>query len=159
MNKVWDEYFLDLIPLIASKSKDPSTKVGAITSGQDHGTRTTGFNGFPAGVEDDIERVPERYERPAKYKWTVHAEMNAVIYAAKVGIPLNGCFIYVDWHPCTNCAGAIIGAGIKEVIIDGDSASYNNLDLRARWKEDHDIAGQMFSEAGVRVSIHNRKDK
>jgi len=155
--KSWYTYFLDQLFGVASKSKDPYTKVGCMITGEDHGHRTAGFNGFPRRVEDDIAKVPERYERPAKYKWTEHAERNAIYYAAKVGIPLDGCTLYVDWPPCAECARGIIGSGIARVIIDGDSASYNNQELRARWKDDHDISEIMLREAGVEVVIHNRE--
>jgi dCMP deaminase len=155
--KDWNEYFLDQLPGIASKSKDPSTKVGSMTTGEDNGHRTAGFNGFARGVNDNIEEVPERYERPAKYKWTAHAEANAIYYAAKVGIPLNGCTLYVDWHPCCNCAIGIIQSGIAKVVIDGDSKSHNDAVLNERWKEDHEIAATMFREAGVTVVVHKRQ--
>ena len=157
--KNWYTYFLDQLLGVASKSKDPSTKVGTMITGEDHGHRTAGFNGFPRGVEDDITKVPERYERPLKYKFTEHAERNAIYYAAKVGIPLDGCTLYVDWPSCSECARGIIGSGIKRVVIDGDSPSFNNIELRARWKEDHDIASIMLSEAGVEVVIHHRADQ
>jgi dCMP deaminase len=125
-------------------------------TGDDHGHRTAGFNGFARGVRDSVEEVPERYERPAKYKWTEHAERNAIYYAAKVGIPLAGCTLYVDWHPCSECARGIINSGISKVVIDGDSNSHNNQELRERWKEDHQIAATMFEEAGVPVIVFKR---
>jgi len=156
-NPDWDEYFLDQIPGIAKKSKDPSTKVGAIITGQDHGTRATGFNGFPRGVLEDISKFPERFERPEKYEWIVHAERNAIYYAAKVGVPLDGCIVYVDWLPCCECARAIIQSGIKKVVIDADSASSNSEELKKRWAIDQARGTKMFEEAGVELIRYTRK--
>lgn len=156
MEKGWEEHFLDLLSGIGSKSKDPSTKVGCIITGPDHGFRVAGFNGFARGVRDQPSEVPERYERPEKYLWTAHAEANAVYYAANVGIPLGGCFIYVDWLPCAQCADAIIQAGIKKVVYDADSSSSNNEELRKRWEENHRIANIKFSESGVTVVAFSR---
>ncbi len=157
MDKCWEEHFLDLLSGIGSKSKDPSTKVGAIITGSDNGFRVAGFNGFARGVRDSVTEVPERYERPEKYLWTAHAEANAVYYAAKTGIPLADCIIYVDWLPCAGCADAIIQAGIKKVVYDADSASSNNEELKKRWEENHRIASIKFSESGVTVVAFSRK--
>ena len=156
MSKRWEEYFLDLLPGIASKSKDPSTKVGAIITGKDHGIRSTGYNNLPRFADDND---PAKFERPLKYKWFEHAERNAIYYAAKIGIPLDDCVLYVDWLPCAECARGIVQVGISKVVIDGDSKSYNNADLRARWQEDHEIAMQMFKECGVEVVIFSRKSE
>lgn len=154
MNKNWEEYFLDLLPGIASKSKDPSTKVGAIITGKDHGIRSTGYNNLPRFA---VDNDPKKYERPLKYKWFEHAERNAIYYAAKTGVPLDGCILYVDWLPCSDCARGIVQVGISKVVIDADSASYKNPELRARWQEDHAIANQILQECGVEVTLFTRK--
>jgi len=151
----WYEYFLNQIPLTAAKSKDPSTKVGAIITGPDFGDRVRGFNGFARGVNESFEEVPERWERPAKYDWIVHAEDNAILYAARHGIALNGCYLFVDWHPCHTCADSIIQAGIVKVIIDGDSESYKNQILQERWKIKKEIAAAKL-KGNVEVIIFKR---
>jgi len=152
----WHKYFLDQIPLTAAKSKDPSTKVGAIVVGPDFGDRVRGFNGFARGVNENPEEVPERWERPEKYEWIVHAEKNAILYAARHGIALNGCYLYVDWHPCHICADAIVQAGIVKVIIDGDSPGYNDTTLQERWKIKTERAATKFREGNVEVIIFKR---
>jgi len=154
----WDEYFLNQLPNIASKSKDPSTKVGAIIAGPDHGTKATGFNGFARGIEEGYEIVPERWERPEKYEWVVHAERNAIYYAAKHGISLKDCTIYVDWAPCGECSRAIIQVGIKRIVIDADSPSSNNVGNKERWGVGQERAAKMLKEAGVEV-IHYKRSK
>ncbi len=83
----WDEHYINMATLISFKSKDPSTKVGVVIIGSDNEILSTGFNGFPRGVDE--RRYPERWERPEKYDWIVHAESNAVANAARVGVSLK----------------------------------------------------------------------
>jgi dCMP deaminase len=108
----WDEYFMAQAQLAASKSKDNSTKVGAVLV-RNNSAFSTGYNGFPRGCNDD---VPERHERPLKYDWTVHSELNAILNAAREGFRTEGSTMYVTLHPCKECAKAIAQAGIKEVV-------------------------------------------
>ena len=133
--------FLQISHTIAKRSKDPSTQLGAVIVGPDHEIRSTGYNCFPRGIDDE---VPERYERPEEYKWVEHAERNAIYNAARMGTPLKDCIIYVPWFPCTDCARAIIQVGIVEVVIE-------DTEVPDRWREDFTRSLQMFSEAGVNV--------
>lgn len=139
----WDNYFIKMAFLIASKSKDPSTQVGCVIVGPDHEIRSTGFNGFPRGV---VENTPERWERPAKYEYVEHAERNAVYNAARMGTSVKGCVAYLNWepYPCVECAKAFIQAGITEVVgPDIPFSSTSNHD----WKFNKTV--EMFHEAGV----------
>ena len=111
----WDDYFMTMVYLVAMRSKDESTHVGAVIVGPNKEIRSTGYNSFPMGINDD---VPERQERPEKYFWFSHAERNAVYLAARVGIPVEGCTMYTNGIPCTDCAFAVIQAGITEVVVD-----------------------------------------
>ena len=140
MTKTWSEYFLEMAHLVASKSKDPSTKVGCVVITEDKVVAATGYNGLPRGVEDR----PERMERPAKYLWTSHAEENAVAQAARVGMKLKGGTAYVTHMPCSRCARTLIQAGIIKVVIDGGSTSMP--------MEEFDVATKMFKEAGVDIA-------
>jgi len=83
----WDRHFLGLALAHARMSKDPNTKVGAIIVGPDRELISAGFNGFPRGIEDSDERLTNR---DLKLKLIVHAEMNAVLAAARHGIQLKG---------------------------------------------------------------------
>jgi dCMP deaminase len=145
----WDEYFFELVKAVSQKSKDRSTKVGAVIVGPDRGIRSTGFNGFPVGVNDNDD-LDTRHERPLKYFYTEHAERNAIFIAARH--VLAGCSIYLDFFPCADCARGIIQAGLVEVVIDA-----RNFDEKkywdSRWKESCDIALKMLEEAGVRVRL------
>lgn len=140
MTKNWTDYFLEMAHLVASKSKDPNTKVGCIVVSEDKVVVATGYNGLPRGVEDKAERM----ERPAKYLWTSHAEENAVAQAARVGAKLKGGTAFVTHMPCSRCARTLIQAGIEYVVVDRGTTSMP--------QEEFDVAMQMFKEAGVDVA-------
>src|SRR6185295_4715100 len=78
----WDQYYLDICKVVASRSKDPNTQIGCVIIGPNHEIRSTGYNSFPRGIRDD---VPERLVRPTKYLWIEHAERNAICNAARAG--------------------------------------------------------------------------
>ena len=142
MNNKWDGRFLELAAHIAGWSKDPSTKVGCIVVGEDREIRSTGFNGFPRGIEDDAERLENR---EFKYPLICHAEENAIMHAARVGVSLRGCTAYVTWPPCTRCARSLIQAGIVEVVYPADCK------VPERWEKDFNMSSGMMDEAGVKV--------
>jgi len=146
----WDEFYFNMTEVVASKSKDRSTKVGTVIVGPSNEVRTVGYNGFARGVNDDIG---ERHSRVngVKYLWTEHAERNAIFNAAKVGIPLEGCRIYVNLFPCSRCARAIIQSGIVEVIIDERNKTE---ECNERWKDDMKCSMQMLKEARVKVRFY-----
>jgi dCMP deaminase len=141
----WDETFIKMADLISKKSKDESTKVGCVIVSPDNVVLSTGFNGFARGIQE--EGVPQRWERPAKYTWIVHAEANAVFNAARHGIKLMGAKAYLNYAPCPceRCADALIQAGITEVI--GPSRLFPGKGVGVHY--DLDLAGQKFAEAGV----------
>lgn len=141
----WDEYFMKMLPLIASKSKDANTHCASIIVGEDNEIRSTGYNSFPRGLRDDL---PERQERPEKYFWIEHGERNAIYNAARCGTALKGCKIYVTGIPCMDCARAIIQSGIVEVIVD--NSAENPFNKNGRWTEQMKKTLQMFEECGVK---------
>jgi dCMP deaminase len=142
----WDVRFLELARHIAQWSKDPSTKVGCVVVGPDREIRSTGFNGFPRGIEDTTARLADRDQ---KYPLICHAEENAIMHAARIGVALKGCVAYVTWPPCTRCARSLVQAGVGEVVFPAD------LDIPDRWRADFDLSMTMLSEAGV----HTREVK
>ena len=145
----WHEKFFGMVDLVKSWSHDPSTKVGAVIVDEENNVRSVGYNGFPRGVWDD---QPERYERPIKYKWTEHAERNAIYAAARHGTPMDGCIIYVGWFPCADCARAIVQCGIKHVNIDGRKYKGNSA-ADQRWAEDFFVAEHILLEGDVEFTI------
>lgn len=145
MKHSWQKYFLEMAEQVATRSKDPSTKVGCVISTEDKVVVATGYNGIPRDVLDK----PERMERPAKYLWTSHAEENAVAMAARVGSRLRGGHAFVTHMPCCRCARMLIQAGISTVYC-GDGTTSMPL-------EEFDVATQMFREAGVLVVLTKQK--
>lgn len=142
----WDKYFFNLVDAVALKSKDPSSQVGAvIVNPESNAILSTGWNGFPRGVEDSINRYKDR---DTKYQLVVHAEQNAILNAARHGIKLEGSMLYVSFHPCHLCAASIIQCGIQEV-----RYRYNK-DLQKRWKDSLNIADMLFLEADIRVRAY-----
>ena len=140
----WHKRFLEAAKFFASWSKDRSTQVGAVVVGNKKEIRAIGYNGFPRGVDDDIDA---RHERPIKYEYTEHAERNAVFNACYTGTSLDGCSIYVTHLPCADCARAIIQSGITTVVVDSQNT------LRKEWEEKNQVANIMFQEARINVII------
>ena len=138
----WDRRFIGLAQHIATWSKDPSTKVGCVVTGPDREIRSTGFNGFPRGIDDSSERLNDRAR---KYPLICHAEENAIMHAARIGVSLKGCAAYVTWPPCTRCARSLIQAGVDTVLYP------DGLEIPERWREDFELSLSMFNEAGVAV--------
>jgi dCMP deaminase len=138
----WDARFMTMAREIGSWSKDRSRQIGCVIVGPSNEIRSTGFNGFPRGADD---RSDYRHERPMKYKWTEHAERNAIYNAARVGIPLEGCRMYIPWFPCMDCARAIVQSGIRELVcIEPDYAD-------SRWAVDFEEVPKLLLEAQVSV--------
>lgn len=149
MTPSWDDYFLALVDVVATRSKDPSTKVGCVLVGAGSEILSTGYNSFPRGIQDD---VPERLERPEKYQWIEHAERNAIYNAARSGVSLFGCTVYVPWFPCMDCARAIVQVGALTVVYLDEPDEERD----ARWAESHARARTLFDEAYVHVRAVTR---
>ena len=142
MTSKWDLRFIGLAQHISTWSKDPSTKVGCVVVGEDREIRSTGFNGFPRGINDDEERLMDREK---KYPMICHAEKNAIMHAARIGVSLKDSTAYVTWPPCSRCARSLIQAGIREIVYPETGK------IPDRWIEDFTISDSMLNEAGVAV--------
>lgn len=143
LNK-WDLRFFEMAVLVSSWSKDPGTRVGAALVG-DKRILATGYNGFPSGIEDN----PERYaDREVKLAYTVHAEVNALLNAAKNGAKTEGSTLYATFHPCVNCAAAIIQGGIKRVVCPSVESAPE------RWRNSFGRARDLMLEAGIEIVNH-----
>jgi dCMP deaminase len=142
MNELWNERFLNLADLIASWSKDPSTKVGCVIVRPDKTIASVGYNGFPRGVND----LPERYNnRELKYLMVKHAEENA-IYSSKES--LIGYTVYVTHHPCASCTATLIQNGISKIVTRLPSEDFEN-----RYSESFKASRLMMEEAKVELII------
>lgn len=145
----WDIRHLRLLANeIATWSKDPSTQVGSVIVSPDRHPISWGYNGFPGGVNDSPDRLNDRQ---TKYKLTLHAERNAMIFA---GRPLAGATLYV-WplSPCSQCAIEIAQRKIARVVSVTVSGA-----LAERFAEDHRLAREVFEEAGVELVLYDPKD-
>lgn len=135
----WNKRFLDMAELVASWSKDPSTKCGAVIVRPNKTVASVGFNGFPRGMNDDFDLYEDR-ER--KYSRIVHAEINAILFAKE---SLDFCTLYTyPLGTCDRCAAQVIQSGISEVV-----APVNTIE---RWEEQLGKAKDMYTEAGVIVN-------
>jgi dCMP deaminase len=144
----WDEYFMSMVFLVAMKSKDQNTKGGAIIVGPDNEIRSTGYNSFPRGLNDNI---PERQERPEKYYWFAHAEENAILNAARIGVSVKNCKMYTHGMPCMNCARMIVQSGINEIIISKKWCEDNY----GVWEDHAKRTKILFQECGVNIRFYD----
>jgi len=143
----WDDIFMTMVYLVAAKSKDNNTHVGAVVVGPDKEVRTTGYNGFPRGLNDNL---PKRQTRPEKYYWFEHAERNAIYNATLMGVSLKDCVMYTNGIPCMDCARAVVQSGIKEVVVDKEWDRENS----EKWSSHAERSLQMFSETGITVRYY-----
>jgi dCMP deaminase len=137
----WPARFIALANHIATWSKDPSTKVGAVIVDNQNRVVSMGYNGVPRGVS---EAAPTN--RTVRLLRTIHAEENALHFAE---VDVTGHTMYINRPPCARCAAHIIQRGITRVIYAFDD--YGNPEFLDRWKNDFAEARLMFAEAGVEV--------
>ncbi|MEZ4873301.1 MAG: dCMP deaminase family protein [Bdellovibrionales bacterium] len=137
----WDEYFMLQAMLASFKSKDPSTKVGAVFVDEFNHQITMGYNGFVAGVDEsqlpwgkDDPNAPYEHQ---KYAYVVHAEANAILHSPRA---LKGARVYVTLFPCEECAKLLASVKIKEVIFLSDKHCS---------RETNKIAKKIFNLSGI----------
>jgi len=137
----WDQFYLGMAQYIATASKDPSTKVGAVIVRPNNTVISVGYNGFPRGMSDH----PSLYEdRETKYSRIVHAEMNAILNAHG---PVDGCTLYCTFTPCDRCAVFVVQAGITRVV--SPEPTPEQLE---RWGNSLAATRAIFQEAGVMMT-------
>lgn len=152
MNHItWHEFFMTMVYIMAMKSKDESTKIGAIIVDGDE-IIATGFNGIPRKINDAVERL----ERPEKYFWIEHAERNAIYNAAKKGFSVKDTTIYTNGIPCCECARAIVQSGIKRVVYDSEWEDYP-YNKESNWSDSLDKSKKILKEGGVTLNYFNGK--
>lgn len=139
MIEKWDQRFLDLAEHVATWSKDPSTKVGAVVVNKKKQVIGLGFNGFPRGVFDDDNRYEDKQ---TKYLFVSHAERNALDNSFA---DTDGCTIYTTLFPCNECAKGIIQKGIKRIVSPRPDMSKPFCNFP--------VSELMFRESGVKVDF------
>lgn len=139
----WDEYFMQAAELAASRSTCLRRQVGAVIVKDKH-IVATGYNGAPRGIKHCEELggcLREKLGVPSGERHelcrALHAEQNAIIQAATLGMCIEGADIYITNQPCSICAKMLINAGIKRIVVrDG----YPD-----------DLAVRLLQEAGKRI--------
>lgn len=143
----WDQYFIDITHLVATRSTCLRRQVGALLV-KDRNILATGYNGTPSGIRhcEETGCLRERLNVPSGERHELcrglHAEQNAIIQAARHGVNIDGSTLYCTTMPCIICTKMLINAGIKRIVYDEGYADQ--------------LAGEMVSEAGIEVVCFNR---
>ena len=153
MQNKWDDRFMEMARTIANWSScyQPNRKIGAVIV-KDKRILTTGYNGAPSGVKSCVERgecLRRKLNIPSGTKhelcYAIHAEQNAIIQAARMGVEIEGSTIYCTHQPCVICAKMIVNAGISRVVY---GEGYPD-----------EFALEMFKLAGVELVKYKKKKK
>jgi len=135
-----DKNFINIAHEIASASKCVSKQVGAVIV-KDGRILSTGYNGTPAGYTNCSEHWNDEYTKD-HHEWSktyeIHAEMNALIWAARKGISIEGGTIYVTLEPCSECSKNLIAAGIKKIIYD-KAYEHTNSNVISKFIKDNGV--------------------
>lgn len=109
----WDRYFLSIATVVASRGTCDRKRVGAVLV-RDHTILATGYNGSIAGLEhcDEVGHLME----DGHCIRTLHAELNAVLQAARNGVRIEGATLYVTASPCWGCFKALANAGVRRLV-------------------------------------------
>ncbi|MCM8778248.1 MAG: cytidine/deoxycytidylate deaminase family protein [Candidatus Omnitrophica bacterium] len=118
----WDEYFMEIAKLVATRSTCLRRQVGAVIV-KDRHILSTGYNGTPKGIThcEIVGCLREKLKVPSGERHELcrglHAEQNALLQAALYGISLREATLYCTNQPCIICAKMLINAGIREIVI------------------------------------------
>ena len=110
--KEWDEYFMKIAETVALKSKDPSSKMGCVIVDSNKRVVSLGYNGLVQGADESKMTLKDR---PMKYHFVIHSEMNALLFAES---NLAGCTIYNKTATCDNCLKHCLQAGIRRFVYE-----------------------------------------
>ena len=147
----WDKRFMEMSYLVATWSSCVRRSIGCVIV-KDKRIMTTGYNGAPAGMKTCKEKgeclrmklgIPSGQR--AELCYAAHAEQNAIIQAAKLGISIDGATLYCTHQPCVLCAKMIVNAGIKRVVYP---EGYPD-----------DFALEMLNEGGVQLERFDPEEK
>jgi dCMP deaminase len=142
----WDEYFIEIMKQVGSRGTCDRDRSGCVIVKDKH-ILTTGYVGSPVGlphcdeIGHEFNAVTHEDGHVSQHcVRTIHAEQNAICWAARLGVPLEGATLYCKMTPCYVCAKMIINVGIKRVVAEKD------YHASQRSKE-------IFKEAGIELSI------
>lgn len=143
----WDEYFMNMAELAATRSTCLRRQVGAVIV-KDKKILATGYNGAPSGLKHclDIGCLRDKLGIPSGERHELcratHAEQNAIAQAAMFGVSIKGSVMYSTTHPCILCTKLIINAGIEKIVIQD---SYPDQ-----------MSRQMLKEAKVEIQVYKK---
>lgn len=129
----WAKTFFDVAEIIARRSKDPNTQVGAVLV-KENSIIGTGYNAEPRD-----STLLFNWHTSEKYKYVIHAEINAIANASRLGVSVVGSDIYITHSPCANCMNSIVQNGIKRVF------------YKTPHVMDYEISKQIAFHAGVEL--------
>jgi len=143
-----DQNFINIAKEISSASKCVSKQVGAVIV-KNGRILSTGYNGTPTGYTNcsthwDGEYTKEHHEWSKTYE--IHAEMNAIIWAAREGISIDGATIYVTLEPCSDCSKNLIASGIKRIVYD-KSYEHTNSDIVTKFIKDNNVSIEKLEDS------------
>jgi dCMP deaminase len=135
-----DKNFLNIAKELSFASKCVSKQVGAVIV-KDGRILSTGYNGTPAGYQNCSDFWDGKYTKD-HHDWSktyeIHAEMNAIIWAARKGISIEGATIYVTLEPCSECSKNLIASGIKRIVYE-KSYEHTNSQIISKFLEDNGV--------------------
>lgn len=135
-----DRNFINIAREISRASKCVSKQVGAVIV-KNGRILSTGYNGTPAGYTNCCDHWENKYTKE-HHDWSktyeIHAEMNAIIWAAREGISIKDATIYVTLEPCSECSKNIIASGIKRIVYE-KSYEHTNSDMVTKFLKDNDV--------------------
>jgi dCMP deaminase len=147
MRPSWDEYFLKITDLVATRSTCLRRRVGAVLVLEKR-VLATGYNGAPSGLAHclDVGCLREQGDIPSGQRQElcrgIHAEQNAIIQAARHGISISGSVLYSTTQPCVTCTKMLINAGVTRILYFEGYAD--------------ELSRQMLDEAGIDVAKMER---
>lgn len=142
MRPTWDEYFMEIVELIKTRSTCLRRQVGALIV-KDKRILASGYNGAPIGCKhcSEIGCIRDRMNIPSGQRHELcratHAEQNAIVQAAYSGTSVKDSILYVTHQPCVLCAKLAINAGVKKIVFKGDYPD--------------ELSMELLKEAGIRV--------
>lgn len=111
MRPAWSEYFFEIARVVASRASCPRAKVGAVIVSPDNRLLATGYNGAPTNQPDCLTDGCDVQDNHCQR--ALHAEVNAIGYAAQYGVPVKGARLYVTKEPCRECDKVIAAVGLE----------------------------------------------
>lgn len=139
--KKWDKRFIEIAKVVSTWSSCLSRHVGCVIV-KDRRIITTGYNGAPAGIKSCVERgyclrADSKSGDDLAHCYATHAEQNALLQAAKLGVSVDGATLYCTTKPCSTCTKMIINSGIKRVCYINEYPD--------------NFAGELFRESNIEV--------